>query len=103
MALETDPSGGTYPGTGFDFVAEFGGLFVVDLVAKDDPVDLSLIILGGSVLPVSDSDFLDPADVGDVVDVAKFVDVGGLNRELKGEDFRSGGQSLCYSPLNHLK
>jgi hypothetical protein len=54
-------------------------MFVVDLVADNNPCDGSLLVSGRLCSPVSDSNLHHPPKVDDVVYMAELINVGGLN------------------------
>lgn len=85
MALEAELRCCSDPRFCHDIVAPIGGLLVVDLVAQNDPEQSGKFIGGSGCLPVRDRCILDPANVGDVVDMTDFVDVGIFHENWKFE------------------
>jgi hypothetical protein len=81
VPFEADPRGRADPRPGHDPVAEQGRMLVVDLVPHHHPDQLRLV--GGRRRggPMRDRGLLHPTQVGHVVDVAQFVDVGGFDRD----------------------
>ena len=87
MAVKLQAACGTDPGLCQDFVAQNGGVFVINLMAQDHPKPLLLFSQSGGVPPVRHGNILHPAHVGHIVDVLHAINIGRQHLDADLENF----------------
>jgi len=98
-SFERKPGSFAHPRSQYDFVAEDGRRFIVDLMSQDNPGDVLLGVRAGDRSPMSGSNILDPSQVNGVVYVILLVDIAWQHRNDHFE--RHGGHRRIREKLKY--